>query len=70
MDTTTQFDDVEKIWSGAEVDVDINKNVNLGEFILRKLTDSDPDRVLQVILNIFGWSVSDSSTASANIHIL
>lgn len=45
---TTQFDAVEKIWSGPKAEVDVNKHQNFGEFILRKLADDDPERILQV----------------------
>lgn len=46
--STTLFNDVERVWSGSEVDIDIDINKNFGEFILERLTDADPERVLQV----------------------
>lgn len=44
----TEFDAVEKIWSGARVDIHIDKHQNFGEFILNNLADSDTERVMQV----------------------
>lgn len=44
----THFDADEKIWSGPEVDSNIDKTQNFGEIILKTLNDADSNRVMQV----------------------
>lgn len=45
---------MEKVWSGIKDDIHFNKELNFGELILAKLSDTnDDDRVLQVRLIIF-----------------
>lgn len=44
----TNFDANEKIWSGPEVDSNIEKTQNFGEVILRSLNDANSNRVMQV----------------------
>lgn len=45
---TTSFDVVNKIWSGPKSEFEIDKHENFGETILKKLNDTDTDRVMQV----------------------
>lgn len=51
---STFFDDVEKIWSGAKVEFEIDKNKSFGEIILEKLAES-ADRVLQVNIEVLNF---------------
>lgn len=44
----TQYDANEKIWSGPDKDSSIDKTQNFGEIILKKLSDDDLNRVMQV----------------------
>lgn len=45
---TTQFDAINKIWSGPKSDFKIGSVNNFGEIILEKLNDTDAERVMQV----------------------
>lgn len=46
----TQFDAVNKIWSGPKHTFELDKRKNFGEIILEKLGDVDSERVAQVII--------------------
>lgn len=45
---STTFDEAKKVWSGAELDLQIDKKKNFGEYLLEKLGNEDSERVMQV----------------------
>lgn len=47
---TTNFDAVNKIWSGPKHTFELDKHKNFGEIILEKLNDVDSERVAQVTI--------------------
>lgn len=52
---TTHFDEVKKVWSGPELNVQTGEYRNFGEYLLEKLADSDCERVMQV--NIMSFKI-------------
>lgn len=44
----TIFDAENKVWSGAELNVQTGKRNNFGEYLLEKLGAPDSERVMQV----------------------
>lgn len=49
---TTTFDEEKKVWSGPELNLQIDKKKNFGEYLLGKLAN-DSERVMQVNINFF-----------------
>lgn len=47
--SVTHFDAVDKVWSGPNRDINVDKHENLGAYLLANL-ESDPERVAQVII--------------------
>lgn len=44
---STHFDEVEKVWSGSNSEINLDKHINAGAVLLEKLKE-DPDLVTQV----------------------